>query len=107
MNPQQRRQMLEEMLAESPGDNELRYALAMEELSGGDLEAAIRRFRELTAGEPAKSHVPAFLMAAQTLQKVGRAGEAAAILRQGIEAARVQNNLHALGEMQGMLDLLE
>ncbi len=107
MNPQQRRQMLEQMLADSPEDHELRYALAMEELGAGDPEAAIRRFRELTASGPAKSHVPAFLMAAQTLQKVGRIAEAVAILREGVEAARAQNNLHALGEMQGMLDMLE
>jgi predicted Zn-dependent protease len=107
MNPQQRRQMLEEMLAESPDDNELRYALAMEEVSAGDLEAAVRRFRELASLGPDKSHVPAFLMAGQILQKLGRAGEAIAILRDGVEAAQKQNNMHALGEMQGMLDMLE
>jgi predicted Zn-dependent protease len=107
MNPQQRRQVLEEMLAESPHDLELRYSLAMEDVSGGDLEAAIKRFRELTVLGPDKSYVPAFLMAAQSLQKLNRISEAVAVLRDGVKAAQTQNNQHALGEMQGMLDMLE
>jgi predicted Zn-dependent protease len=107
MGAQERRQMLEEMLAETPDDPELRYALAMEDVSSGDLEAAVRRFRELIASNPDRPHVPAFLMAGQTLQKLGRTIEAIAILRAGVEAAGKQNNQHAQGEMQGLLDSLE
>src|SRR5205823_14511599 len=99
-----RRQMLEEMLAETPDDPELHYALAMEDISAGDHETAIRRFRELIARHPDRPHVPAFLMAAQSLLKLNRTADAAAILREGVEAARKQNNQHAQGEMQGLLD---
>src|SRR5262245_14744141 len=105
MSAANRRRVLEEMLAESPDDAELRYALAMEEINAGDHEAAVRRFRELTA--VSKPHVPAFLMGAQSLLKLGRTNEAIALLRAGVEAARQQNNQHAMGEMQGMLDGLE
>jgi predicted Zn-dependent protease len=107
MNPQQRRQFLEQMLAESPDDMELRYSLAMEDVSGGDLDAAIKRFCELTVLGPDKSYVPAFLMAAQSLQKLNRLNEAISMLRDGVKAAQTQNNQHAMGEMQGMLDMLE
>jgi|SRR5579871_4082240 len=105
MGAQERRRMLEEMLAETPEDRELCYALAMEDVSAGDVEGAVRRFRALTEVNP--PHVPAFLMAGQLLQKLGRTNEAIAILRTGVQAAAKQNNQHAQGEMQGLLDSLE
>lgn len=99
-----RRQQLESLLAEAPDDPELRYALAMEDLSSGDLEGAVTRFRELASGP--SPHVPSFLMAAQTLVKLGRVAEAIELLRAGIVAADQQGNVHAQGEMQGLLDSL-
>lgn len=100
-----RRQFLEEMLAETPDDPELRYAMAMEEVSMGDHVAAVTRFRELTTGSI--PHVPAFLMGAQSLMKMGKTTEAIELLRAGVAAAQTQNNQHAMGEMQGMIDSLE
>lgn len=105
MNPQDRRRMLEDMLADAPDDTELRYALAMEEVSAGDHDAAVQRFRELLAMP--KPHVPAFLMAAQSLLKLGRTDDAIQVLRNGVAAAQQQNNQHARDEMQGMLESLE
>jgi predicted Zn-dependent protease len=107
MGAQERRKLLEEMLAETPEDAELRYAIAMEDLSAGETDAALKRFSELTSGAGDRPYVPAFLMAAQTLQKLGRTGEAITVLRAGVEAAQKQNNQHAQGEMQGLLDSLE
>lgn len=95
---------LEEMLADEPGDPELRYFLAMECLSAGDEPAAVGRLREITTDS---TYVPAFLQAGQVLGRLGQIGEACAILRRGIEAAAKQGNQHALGEMQGLLDSLE
>jgi hypothetical protein len=46
-------------------------------------------------------------MAGQLFARLGREAEAAAVLRDGIEAARTAGNLHALGEMQGLLATLE
>ena len=105
MSAETRRRMLEEMLAESPDDAELRYALAMEDVSAGDHAAAVQRFRELAALP--KPHVPAFLMGAQSLVKLGKTSEAIALLRQGVAAAQAQGNQHARDEMQGMIDSLE
>ena len=53
--------------------------------------------RELTKGEP--PYVPAYFMAGQQLAKLGRISESQAILREGIEAAREQDDAHAAGEM--------
>lgn len=107
MSAANRRRMLEDLLAETPDDAELHYALAMEEVSAGDHDAAIERFRALIAHHPDRPHVPAFLMAAQSLLKLARTSEAMTILRDGIEAAKRQGNQHAMGEMQGLLDGLE
>src|SRR5262245_51635024 len=105
MSAETRRRMLEEMLAESPDDTELRYALAMEDVSAGDHTVAAQRFRDLAALP--KPHVPAFLMGAQSLLKLGKTGDAIALLRQGVAAAQAQGNQHARDEMQGMIDSLE
>ncbi len=105
MRSANRRRMLEEMLAESPDDSELRYALAMEDVSTGDHAAAVQRFRDLT--QLPKPHVPAFLMGAQSLLKLGKTSEAIALLRTGVTAAHAQGNQHARDEMQGMIDSLE
>jgi len=85
------------MLADDPGDTFLRYSLAMELDKEGDHDASLAKFAELTRDDP--PYVPAFFMAGQQLARIGRADEARAILANGIEAARDQNDLHAAGEM--------
>ena len=107
MSDQTRRQALEEMLAEDPNDEFLRYGLGMEYVSTGDLEAAVRVFRDLIALNPAKPYIPAIQMAAQSLVKLGRRNEVIALLKQGIEEARKQNLLHPMEEMQALLDSVE
>jgi thioredoxin-like negative regulator of GroEL len=96
-----RREKIEAMLAEDPGDTFLRYSLAMELDKEGDHDASLAKFAELTRAAP--PYVPAFFMAGQQLARLGRSEEASAILRNGIEAARAQNDVHAAGEMQEFL----
>jgi thioredoxin-like negative regulator of GroEL len=95
---------IEAMLADNPGDPELRYFHAMELLSSGDEKSAAQRLCELTQNS---DYVPAFLQAGQLLNKLGQLSEACAALRRGIEAAAKQRNDHALGEMQGLLTSIE
>jgi len=85
------------MLADDPGDVFLRYSLAMELDKEGDHEASLARFGELTRDQP--PYVPAFFMAGQQLARLGRMDEARRVLRDGIEAARIQGDTHAAGEM--------
>lgn len=102
-----RMEQLEAMLAEDPNDPFLRYGLAMEHVSQGEDEAAVVMLQDLIRQFPEQPYVPAYLQAGQALMRLGRDREAAAILREGIQAARRVGNDHALGEMQGLLATLE
>ena len=85
----------------------LRYGLAMEHMSQGDDESAVVVLKNLISLKKAEPYVPAYLQAGQALIRLGREPEAAAVLREGIEAARTTGDLHALGEMQGFLATIE
>lgn len=101
MNTETRRQKIEAMLADEPGDQFLRYSLAMELDKDGENEASIDRLRELMHDD--SPYVPAFFMAGQQLTRLGRIDEARAFLRDGIEQARKQGDAHAAGEMSEFL----
>ena len=100
-----RREKIEGMLVNDPSDTFLRYSLAMELDKEGDHDNSLARFAELTRDNP--PYVPAFFMAGQQLVRLGRTDEARPILRDGIAAARVQDNQHAAGEMTEFLASLE
>jgi hypothetical protein len=96
-----RREKIEAMLADDPADQFLRYSLGLELEKEGDHEKSLAALRSLTADSP--PYVPAFFMSAQQLVKLGRVNEARTALRDGIDEARRQANLHAAGEMAEML----
>ena len=96
-----RREKIEAMLADEPGDTFLRYSLAMELDKEGANAESLENFGELTRDQP--PYVPAFFMAAQQLARLGRFAEARGYLRDGIEAARTQGDAHAAGEMSEFL----
>lgn len=99
-----RREKIETMLADDPGDTFLRYSLAMELDKEGDHNASLAKFAELA--RDATPYVPAFFMAGQQLVRLGRVEEARAILRDGITAAQTQDDHHAAGEMTEFLESL-
>jgi tetratricopeptide (TPR) repeat protein len=96
-----RREKIEAMLADEPGDTFLRYSLAMELDKEGDHDGSLAKFAELTRDMP--PYVPAFFMAGQELARLDRIEEARTFLRDGIEAARTQGDAHAAGEMSEFL----
>lgn len=96
-----RRQRIEAMLADDPGDAFLRYSLAMELDKEGDHDRSLAELRTLTAENP--PYAPAFFMAGQQLARLNRVDEARAILREGIETARAAGDAHAAGEMSEFL----
>ena len=104
MNSITRRSRIEAMLADDPNDDFLRYSLAMELRKESDHDASVARLTELT--KQAKPYVPAFFMAAQQLSELNRIDEARSFLRDGIEEARKQNDLHAAAEMSELLSQL-
>src|SRR5438876_3634672 len=104
MTTKTRRQQLEEMIGDDPTDALSRYFLAMDYAGAGENDEAWRRFEEMFARTP--EYVPAYLQAGQLLVRMGRAGAAADVFRQGIEVARRRNDEHAAGEMEAFLQQL-
>ncbi len=96
-----RREKIEAMLKDDPGDVFLRYSLALEMEAADEWEAGLEILEDLARGGP--PYVPAFHMAAQHLIKRERIDDARRALREGIEAARQQGNTHAAGEMSELL----
>jgi thioredoxin-like negative regulator of GroEL len=97
MTAKTRKQQLQELLAEDPNDPFLRYGLAMECVSEGNDEEALRRFHELWAVAP--EYVPGYLQAGQALVRLGRIDEARTVFGCGIAKAREQGDQHAADEM--------
>jgi hypothetical protein len=96
-----RREKIEAMLADQPGDTFLRYSLAMELEKEGAHDASLSYLDGLTRDQP--PYVAAFFRSGQQLAKLGRIDEARTALRSGIDEARRQNDLHAAGEMSEFL----
>lgn len=99
-----RLEILKSMVLQKPNDSFSRYGLAMEYRNGGDLEGAVREFRELMAVNP--DYSPAYFHGGQTLEKLGRLEEARELYQQGVEVTRRKGDEHARSEMQAALDLL-
>jgi hypothetical protein len=93
--------MLKSMIEKMPGDPFPRYGLAMEHKSRGEQAEAAAQFATLLERFP--DYTPAYLHAGGTLAALGRKGEAADVLRRGIEACRRKGDHHALGEIQSAL----
>jgi tetratricopeptide (TPR) repeat protein len=100
-----RLQMLKDLLAQDPNNQLARYGLGMEYSNKGDVDAAVKEFKDLLQMNP--DYANAYFMAAQALAKAERTDEAKHLLMQGITAAARTGNSHAQSEMQAMLDGME
>jgi hypothetical protein len=96
-----RREKMEAMLKLEPEDQFLRYSVACEYDNEDRTDESLALFRGLMADQP--PHVHAFFRGAQLLVKLDRIAEARTMLRDGIEIARQQGELHAAGEMGELL----
>jgi Tfp pilus assembly protein PilF len=99
-----RKEQIEELLALDPDDSFLRYGLAMEHVSAGDDEGAVRVFRDLLARDA--KYIPAYLMLGQTFVRLCEPDDARTILQTGIQMAYNVGDSHAAGEMTGLLSTL-
>ncbi len=96
-----RREKIEAMLKDEPEDQFLRYSLACEFDNEDRSEESLALFRGLITDKP--PHVHAFFRGAQLLVKLDQVTDARTMLRDGIEIARQQNEMHAAGEMGELL----
>jgi thioredoxin-like negative regulator of GroEL len=100
-----RRRMLEQSLAEAPGDTFLRYGLAVQCLRDGDLEEGRTRLHALIADHP-DDQIAAYQQLGQSYAENGEPDAATAILSAGIAKARARGDWHAASEMEQVLDSL-
>ena len=75
------------------------YALAIEYRNEGDLERARHYFEFVHENFP--EYLPNFYHYGICLESQGNAEGAAKILDEGIQLAKVQNDMHALSELEG------
>ena len=92
---------LQQMLAQDPGNTFVRYGLAMEFVKSGELEPAMNEFARVLATDP--GYGAAYFHGGQTLEKLGRIGEARDYYRRGVANA---SDPHARSEIQSALDIL-
>jgi thioredoxin-like negative regulator of GroEL len=97
--------MLEQSLAEDPVDSFLRYGLAIQCLSEGDVEEGRDRLKALIADRP-DDQVAAYQQLGQSYAQTGETEAAAAVFRSGIEKARAAGDSHAAAEMAQALAML-
>lgn len=93
--------MLQEILRQNPDDAFARYGLAMECSKAGETERALEEFKSLLSAHP--DYTAGYFMAAQTLARAARVGEAKEMLAHGITSAKKTGNAHAQSEMEAML----
>lgn len=95
-----------EKLLGTPRDNALlRYSLGLEHAKAGDVEKAVRYFRDAVERDPAYS--AAWRALGRALQESGRNEEALDAYRRGIEAARAKGDRQAEKEMTVFMRRLE
>ena len=100
-----RRILLERSLAEDPTDTFLRYGLAMQCLRDGEVEEGRERLSALITDHP-EDQVAAYQQLGQSYLEGGEPVPAEETLRLGIAKARARGDLHAAGEMEGLLAML-
>ena len=96
-----RREVLEQFVAQRPGDAFARYGLALECVKLGDDPAALGHFQKLLEGHP--EYVAGYYQYAQFLGRLGRLEEARKLLSDGMVVAQRAGDIHARDEMQAAL----
>jgi tetratricopeptide (TPR) repeat protein len=99
-----RREMLEQFVADKPGDAFARYGLALECVKLGDDPAADGHFRKLLEINP--GYTAAYFQFGQFLARLGKIDEASRLLSDGIIVAQKAGDMHARDEMQAALSQL-
>jgi tetratricopeptide (TPR) repeat protein len=105
MSTKSRKEQIEELLKLDPNDSFLSYGLAMEYVSSGQDEEAVKCLLDLIARD--QEYVPAYLQAGRALIRLGEDDRAREILKSGIVAANRKGDDHAAGEMSGFLESLQ
>jgi len=90
-------------LEEDPNDPFIIYGIAME-YSKSDFEKGMEYFNRLLNHHP--DYVPTYYHAGKLLEKLGKADEAIAVYKKGMDISRGVGNHHAHTELQSALNQL-
>lgn len=100
-----RLEKIQAMLAKSPNDSFLHFALAKEYEQLGQEEQAGNTYAELLQKD--SSYVGLYYHYGKWFERANKAADAATIYQQGIVQAQAAADLHARGELQQALDFLD
>jgi len=92
------------MLADSPADNFLQHALALEYIKEGDEQRALSLFGEILTRDP--GYIGSYYHLAKLLEKNDRAAEAIRWYEKGMEAAQKAGDQHAYSELKSAYEEL-
>ena len=93
------------MLAKTPDDPFLLFAMGMEHKKLKQASQAVEWFRKTLAQDP--GYCVAYHQEALTHEDAGDLDAARRVYKEGIEAARKQGDHHAADEMQAALSMIE
>ena len=100
-----RKSQLQALLSDFPDDPFIKYGIAMEEVSAGDLETGLKSFEDLILQHP--DYVPAYLQAGQVAGRMENSQRAREIYTRGIVVAKKAKDFKASGEMEQFMDALD
>lgn len=100
-----RKQQLLNMLENEPKDVFLNYALAMELLAENNFEEAKIQLEKVLIIKP--DYLPCFYQLGQVSEKLSLLNEAIVYYQKGLELAKIQLNMKAMGELNEALWFLE
>ena len=95
---------LEALLDERPDDPFVIYALATEYQQAGQTMQALLMYEHLIQNHP--DYIATYYHYAKTLYEGGNRTEAIKLLEKGIERGLAVKDMHAVGEMRGMLEVM-
>ena len=87
-----------EYLQQTPGDNFLRHALALEYIKQGDDAKAQQLFEAILSASP--DYIGSYYHLGKLLERNGNTKEAIACYEKGMNAAKAANDQHAYNELQ-------
>ena len=93
--------LLHDFLRDDPDDPFTRFALAQEYAKAGDTATALATYQALAQDRP--DYVGTYYHLGALLRALGRDGQAAEVLRAGVQAATAAGDTHARAELQGAL----
>lgn len=91
-------------LKETPGDNFLVHALALEYIKSGDDESALERFTDNLGNNPA--YLPTYYHLGKLYERLGAVEQATGTYAQGMEKASLAGDQHAFSELRSVYEEL-